>query len=109
MSALDLEFPELDFDDILPDTTWIFDSKSAASKRREQFPTEARTALNTWLLMHSENPYMNTHEKEWFSITYGLTKKQITTFLTNQRIRLLGRRSKDSRRHMPLFAPIRRI
>ena len=69
--------------------------RAHTAMRYQSIPIQARIALNNWLINNAQHPYMSESEKEKFMTLYSLTKKQITTYLINYRIRLLGRRKRD--------------
>lgn len=50
-------------------------------------PTEARIALNTWLILHLDQPYPTLQEKHDLMSATGLTMTQIDQYYSNKRRR----------------------
>ena len=57
--------------------------------KRKRFDKKIKQKIDRWLLLHQNNPYMSKEEKEWMMTQTGLTKEQLNTYLTNQRMRYL--------------------
>ena len=69
-------------------------------KKRHQTPKAAGQAISRWLLQNRMNPYPSTEQKMLWCKAFDMPMCQVNTFLTNKRVRLLG---KKSARQFPLL------
>ncbi|EAY09487.1 hypothetical protein TVAG_102360 [Trichomonas vaginalis G3] len=68
-------------------------------RRGKNLPPDAKAYLNSWLLQHRYNPYPSKKEKELIMDRFGITKKQLATFLVNARMRFLQRFGYEGKKH----------
>lgn len=64
--------------------------------RKLSFDQQTRKIMVDWLLAHENNPYPTPHEWEYLIDSTGLTKRQVSTFLVNNRSRILHRSPKKA-------------
>ena len=69
-------------------------------KKRHQTPKAAEQEISKWLLQNRMNPYPTSQQKMIWCKSYDMPMCQLNTFLTNKRVRLLG---KKSSRQLPLM------
>ncbi|OHT08227.1 hypothetical protein TRFO_23300 [Tritrichomonas foetus] len=75
----------------------IKQAKNSNKKTRTNFTKETRKILYEWLEKNASNPYATVEDYKHLMSMTGLTKKQISTFLVNNRSRVLGRTPKNGK------------
>lgn len=64
--------------------------------RKFSFDQQTRKIMVDWLLAHEIDPYPTPQEWEYLIDSTGLTKRQVSTFLVNNRSRILHRSPKKA-------------
>ena len=97
-----IEYPyECSFDslhepNIIPSINKAKNVKSEVT-HRQRFSSTVRSTIFNWLEDHKDNPYPNPEQRKELLEKTGLTKKQLSTFLVNSRIRMLNFHKKGTK------------
>jgi hypothetical protein len=95
-SSLDDSFESYSMEWIMNDPSqtrsWDFRSAPVFPARkppRKTFSDEAHQAINLWLKMNLQHPYMTKGQEDWFIARYSMTRSELRTALNNRRQRFI--------------------